>query len=42
MVKDFNRLTAEGRLETGLQYGARRHNLGMLKNGWFHNQMGLR
>ncbi len=42
MVKDFNRLTVESRLETGLQYAERRHYLRMLKEGWLHEQMGLR
>jgi hypothetical protein len=37
MVKDFNRLTAEGRLETGLQYGERQ--LVSQSNGFAMNRL---
>ena len=42
MVKDFNRLTVESGLETGLQYAERRPYFRMLKEGWIHEHIGLR
>ncbi len=42
MVKDFTRPAVASRFETGLQYAERRHYLRMLKDGWLHEQMGLR